>query len=112
MESVYREYPDDLDVAALYTDALMNLTPWALWDMRTGKPPPGSRAVEAKQVLDCALAKEDGLQHPGLLHLYIHLMEMSGKPESALTIADRLRDLVPDAGHLRHMPSRESHPSP
>jgi tetratricopeptide (TPR) repeat protein len=111
MESVYRDFSDDLDVAALYADALMNLTPWALWDLRTGDPTPESRAVEAKHVLDISLAKEDGIQHPGLLHLYIHLMEMSGKPESALTIADRLRDLVPDVGHLRHMPSRKSHPA-
>ena len=111
MESVYREFSDDLDVAALYADALMNLTPWALWDLRTGDPTPESRAVEAKHILDRALAKDYGLQHPGILHLYIHLMEMSGEPESALTIADRLRDLVPDAGHLRHMPSRKSHPA-
>jgi tetratricopeptide (TPR) repeat protein len=109
MKSVYKEFSEDLDVAALYADALMNLTPWALWDMRTGEPTPASRALEAKDVLDRALSREDGLYHPGLLHSYIHLMEMSGKPEAALTIADSLRDLVPDAGHLRHMPSRKSH---
>ena len=108
MESVYRKFSDDLDVAALYADALMNLTPWALWDIHTGEPTPGSRVLEAKQVLDQGIATEDGFKHPGLLHSYIHLMEMSSTPEKALTIADRLRDLVPDAGHLRHMPSRES----
>ena len=37
--------------------------------------------------------------------MYIHLMEMSARPEDALRAADRLRDLVPDAGHLRHMPT-------
>jgi tetratricopeptide (TPR) repeat protein len=108
MESVYEKFIDDLDVAALYADALMNLTPWALWDIRTGEPTPGSRVLEAKQVLDRGIAIGDGFKHPGLLHSYIHLMEMSSTPEKALTIADRLRDLVPDAGHLRHMPSRES----
>ena len=40
-----------------------------------------------------------------MLHLYIHLMEMSPTPEQAMNVADRLRDLVPDAGHLRHMPT-------
>ncbi len=30
MREVYRGHPDDLDVAALFADALMNLTPWAL----------------------------------------------------------------------------------
>lgn len=32
-------------------------------------------------------------------------MEMSPTPELALSVADRLRGLVPDAGHLLHMPS-------
>jgi hypothetical protein len=43
--------------------------------------------------------------HPGLLHLYVHLMEMSPFPEKALRQADRLRTLVPDMGHLVHMPT-------
>ena len=30
---------------------------------------------------------------------------MSAHPEEALPIVDHLRDLVPDAGHLRHMPT-------
>lgn len=37
--------------------------------------------------------------------MYIHLMEMSSTPEKALAVADRLPGLVPDAGHLHHMPS-------
>jgi tetratricopeptide (TPR) repeat protein len=49
----------------------------------------------------------DGLagawDHPGLLHMYIHLMEMSPHPERALRQGDRLSTLVPDAGHLLHM---------
>lgn len=105
MRDVYGKFPHDLDVAALFADALMNLTPWALWDIRTGKPAEGAHTLEVKDVLDKALALEGGLEHPGLLHLYIHFMEMSKSPESALTIADKLRGLVPDAGHLQHMPS-------
>ncbi|KAE9363790.1 TPR domain protein [Stipitochalara longipes BDJ] len=105
MEPVYKDFSEDVDVATLYADALMNLTPWALWDRRTGEPTPGSRVLEAKEVLEHALSGEAGLRHPGLLHCYIHLMEMSSTPEKALTIADRLPALVPDAGHLLHMPS-------
>ncbi|MBV7694716.1 hypothetical protein [Streptomyces sp. TRM70350] len=105
MRAVYDLAPDDLDIATLYADALMNLTPWQLWDIRTGEPAEGARTPEAKAVLDRAIATEDGARHPGALHLYIHLMEMSATPESALTVADRLRGLVPDAGHLLHMPS-------
>ncbi|KAK0634221.1 TPR domain protein [Immersiella caudata] len=103
MEPVYHNFPDDLDVMALYVDALMNLTPWKLWDLRTGEPADGARTLEAKEILEKGLAKD--AYHPGLLHLYIHLMEMSGHPERALRWADNLRGLVPDAGHLNHMPT-------
>ncbi|MFF0156229.1 hypothetical protein ACFYRY_01625 [Streptomyces sp. NPDC005263] len=105
MRTVHALAPDDLDIATLYADALMNLTPWQLWDLRTGEPAEGARTSEAKAVLDRALATDAGRRHPGVLHLYIHLMEMSPAPELALPVADRLRGLVPDAGHLHHMPS-------
>jgi len=105
MRGVYRAFPDDLDVATLFADALMNLTPWALWDQSTGQPADGAATVEARAVLDRALEHPGGRSHPGLLHLYIHLMEMSARPEEALRAADQLTDLVPDAGHLRHMPT-------
>ena len=105
MRAVHELAPDDLDIATLYADALMNLTPWQLWDLRTGEPAVGARTLEAKDVLDRALAAGTGPDHPGVLHMYIHLMEMSPTPEKALSIADRLRGLVPDAGHLHHMPS-------
>jgi tetratricopeptide (TPR) repeat protein len=105
MRGVYRAFPDDLDVAALFADALLNLTPWALWDQITGEPADGAATIEAKAVLDRALAGLQGRDHPGVLHLYIHLMEMSARPEDALQAADRLTELVPDAGHLRHMPT-------
>ncbi|MFJ4466710.1 hypothetical protein ACIP2X_04230 [Streptomyces sp. NPDC089424] len=105
MRAVHALAPGDLDLATLYADALMNLTPWQLWDIRTGEPARGARTLEAKAVLDRALATDEGLRHPGVLHMYIHLMEMSATPEAALDVADRLRGLVPDAGHLQHMPS-------
>jgi tetratricopeptide (TPR) repeat protein len=105
MGGVYAEYGDDLDVAALYADALVNITAWQLWDVRTGQPAPGARTLEARRVLETAMARPGGMEHPGLLHLYIHLIEMSGHPEDALPAAEALRHLVPDAGHLVHMPS-------
>ena len=43
--------------------------------------------------------------HPGLLHLHVHLMEMSPHPEAALVTGDRLREVSPDMGHLVHMPT-------
>ncbi|KUM95730.1 hypothetical protein AQI88_16445 [Streptomyces cellostaticus] len=105
MRAVYERAPDDADIATLYADALMNLTPWQLWNLRTGEPAEGARTLEAKAVLDRALATDAGAAHLGILHMYIHLMEMSPTPEAALPVADRLRGLVPDAGHLQHMPS-------
>ena len=105
MREVYQKYPDDLDVAALFAEALMNLTPWALWDLGTGEPAVGASTLEAKAVLEAAMAQEGGTVHPGLLHMFIHLMEMSPRPEEALQVGDWLRDLAPDAGHLRHMPT-------
>ncbi len=105
MREVYRSHPGDLDVAALFADALLNLTPWALWDIATGEPAQGAATLEAKAVLEQALASSEGREHPGVLHMYIHLMEMSARPEDALAAGDLLRNLVPDAGHLRHMPT-------
>ncbi|GAB2452434.1 hypothetical protein GCM10027162_56590 [Streptomyces incanus] len=105
MLAVYESAPDDPDVAALCADALMNLTPWQLWDLGTGHPAADARTLEAKAVLDRALGGDSGARHPGVVHLYIHLMEMSPTPEAALMVADRLRGAVPDAGHLHHMPS-------
>ena len=105
MASLAEVYPDDIDVSALAADALVNLTAWALWDTRTGEPAPGSRVVEAKRMLDDALSTAAGREHPMILHLYLHTMEMSATPQEALPAADLLRGLVPAAGHLQHMPS-------
>src|SRR5438093_9669922 len=43
--------------------------------------------------------------HPCALHLYIHADEASREPVRAEAAADRLRPLMPGAGHLVHMPS-------
>ena len=105
MREVYRRHPDDLDVTALFADALMNITPWRLWDQATGQPAPGAATEEAREALERALGAPAAAEHPGVLHVYVHLMEMSPFPERALPAADRLRGLVPDAGHLEHMPT-------
>jgi tetratricopeptide (TPR) repeat protein len=43
--------------------------------------------------------------HPGANHYYIHATEASPSPEKAAASAERLRTLVPGAGHLVHMPA-------
>lgn len=105
LRQVYREHPDDLDVATLFADALMLLTPWALWDQTTGKPAAGSYTVEAMDVLETALQDPAADGHPGVLHMYVHLMEMSPHPERALPAGEKLALTAPDAGHLVHMVS-------
>jgi tetratricopeptide (TPR) repeat protein len=105
MKGVYERFPDDLDIASLYADSIMNLSAWDLWDLKTGEPTKGARSSEAKDILEKVLQQDGAHQHPGVPHLYIHLMEMSKTPEVALNCADRLRKLAPDAGHLVHMPS-------
>ena len=102
---LYRDHPDDLDVIAIHLDALLGVRPWELWDLRTGEPEPGVPTLEAKDVADRALVDPQARQHPGVLHMAIHLMEMSGQPETALWVADWARDVVPDGGHLVHMPT-------
>ena len=104
MRTVHKTHPDDLDVTALLAEAIMNRTPWQLWDLETGKPADGADTIEAIGLLDRAFESLDGAwKHPGLLHMYIHLMEMSPNPERALRHGDALTGLVPDAGHLVHM---------
>lgn len=104
MRMVHQAHSGDPDVAALFAEAMMNRTPWQLWDLPTGRPAEGADTLEAIAVLETALEEIDaGWKHPGLLHMYIHLMEMSPTPEKALPHGDRLSTLVPDAGHLLHM---------
>ncbi|MDF1793747.1 MAG: hypothetical protein P1U88_17680 [Thalassobaculaceae bacterium] len=107
MRAVHETHPDDLDIAALFAESAVTCTPRMLFDLRTGKPNPQSLTVEALDVLETALARcaRDSIDHPGVLHMHIHALEMSSDPERALTSADTLRGMAPDAGHLEHMPA-------
>ncbi|NVK96953.1 hypothetical protein KQ247_19265 [Ruegeria pomeroyi] len=106
MRAAFAAHPGHLDLRAIYAESLLNLTPWQMWDLATGQPAAGAATREAQEVLETALSEAPGaMHHPGLLHLYVHLMEMSPTPEKALKAADVLRTLVPDAGHLVHMPT-------
>lgn len=107
LRRVHRAYPNDPDVAALFAEALITRTPRRLWDVRTGKPARNSDVLEALAVCDRAIALADAhsmAPPPAILHLHIHIMEMSNEPERAMRSADLLGGLCPDAGHLNHMP--------
>ncbi len=106
MREAYRAHPDDVDIRTIFAEAILNRTPWKMWDLRTGEPAPGAGTLEAREVLESAFRDLPGaMDHPGLLHLHVHLMEMSPFPEVALATGDRLRELTPDMGHLVHMPT-------
>ncbi|KAH7366936.1 TPR repeat-containing protein [Plectosphaerella cucumerina] len=103
MAEVYKRFgADDLDVAAFYPEALMCMRPRQLWSLDTGEPTTRD-TTDARAAIEEALAREGGYGHPGLNHLYIHLMEMSPTSHLALPAADRLRTLAPDGSHLEHM---------
>ena len=100
MKALSQKYPDDLDAATLYAESLMDLNPWKLWSL-DGKP--GENTAEIVRVLESVLARDPN--HAGANHYYIHAVEASPNPERALPSAHRLDTLVPQAGHLVHMPA-------
>lgn len=100
MGELTRKYPDDLDAATLYAESAMNLRPWKLWTL-DGKPADGTEEILA--VLESVMRRNP--DHLGANHYYIHAIEASPYPERGLASAERLRTLVPAAGHLVHMPA-------
>jgi len=107
MREVYQDYCDDHDVMALFAEAMMTRTPWKLWDVALGVPPANADTYEALEVVERSISINDAEgapPHPAILHLHIHITEMSDEPERAMRSADLLVDLCPDAGHLNHMP--------
>ncbi|NGP88510.1 hypothetical protein G3569_09090 [Aliifodinibius halophilus] len=99
MGKLAEKYPNDLDAQTLYAEALMDLHPWNYWK-KNGETQPWTPKI--LKVLESVMKRDP--DHPGANHLYIHAVEAE-KPEKALASANRLRTLVPGAGHLVHMPS-------
>jgi len=101
MAALSDAYPDDLDIAALAAEAAMDTQPWDYW--QPGGHDPKGRAGDAIKRIEGILAKDP--LHAGAIHLYIHLVEASDRPERAEKYADTLAALMPGAGHIVHMPS-------
>jgi tetratricopeptide (TPR) repeat protein len=101
MAQVSHQYPDDLDIAVLSAEAIMDTQPWDYWEK--GGVKSKGRAGEALASLERVLkAKPD---HPGAIHYYIHLVEASTTPARAAPYAAKLAALMPGQGHIVHMPS-------
>jgi tetratricopeptide (TPR) repeat protein len=98
MRKVSEAYPDDLDAATLYADALFLL-----------EPRRGTRDVKepAVQRLHATLEKilAVDVHHPGACHLYIHATESTVVPGKAEACAEFLMKSIPGASHINHMPS-------
>jgi len=99
MRDLHNRYPDDLDIATLFAESLMDLRPWNYW---TRDMQPYPETAEVLNVLESVLARNPN--HPGAIHLYIHSVELA-RPQLAEAAAERLWTLAPGAGHLVHMPS-------
>eukprot|EP00941_MAST-03F_sp_MAST-3F-sp1_P003777 g3777.t1 len=112
MNVAWQELPDNADMIALFVESLMNLRPWKLWKRSVEKkdsfglfnePDPS----DIQSLLERALKANP--HHPGICHMYIHLMEMSNDPGRAIQLGAcsslRLAQSFPDSGHLLHMPS-------
>jgi tetratricopeptide (TPR) repeat protein len=100
MREVATQFPDDLEVQTLFAESLMDLMPWEYYE---ADGTPKRETIEVIDALEFVLAKNP--EHPGAIHLYIHAVEATDAPERAEPYADRLRNLVPGAGHLVHMPA-------
>lgn len=101
MVALSDKYPDDLELAVLAAEAAMDTQPWDYWEPR-GKEPKG-RGADIQKRLERVLAEDP--DHPWAIHLYIHFVEASDRPERGEPYADRLAALMPGAGHIVHMPS-------
>ena len=101
MAKVAAQFADDDEIATLYAEAVMDLSPWNYW--KPGGREPNPQSVPIVPTLERVLTRN--ANHPGAIHLYIHAVEASDRPKRAEPYADRLRGAIPGAGHLVHMPS-------
>lgn len=98
MRVVRDKYPDDLDAATLYADALFLLEP------RRGDRDLNAPNIQRLHgVLESVLDRD--ARHPGACHLYVHATESTAKPDKAITCAEFLGSSIPGASHINHMPS-------
>jgi tetratricopeptide (TPR) repeat protein len=101
MRDVAAKFPRDNDIATIYADALMNVSPWDYWE--AGGARLKAPVAELVDTLEGVLQRRS--DHAGAIHLFIHAVEASANPRRAERYADRLVGLMPGAGHIVHMPT-------
>eukprot|EP00811_Abedinium_folium_P007306 NODE_1673_length_2406_cov_7.585344.p1 GENE.NODE_1673_length_2406_cov_7.585344~~NODE_1673_length_2406_cov_7.585344.p1 ORF type:complete len:676 (-),score=192.74 NODE_1673_length_2406_cov_7.585344:317-2344(-) len=115
MGEIHKQHGMHADISALYAEACMQLSPWALFDWQHGgvARPGCLQALEAaRTVLLSSInqRRSEGLHpHAGCSHFLIHLLEQSARPEDCLQTCDDLIEYLfkrgAGEGHLHHMPS-------
>lgn len=91
MRENYVMYPDDMDIAAIYAESILNLTPWSYYkpinhsDDQSSQR--NSHVKELKEEMKGALAVLRALldkspSHPLALHLWIHVTEAGSFPST------------------------------
>jgi len=100
MKAVARQYPDDPDIQVMAAEAAMTSNAWKLWSL-DGNAAPGTEDIVS--TLELVLSKHP--THAGANHYYIHAIEASPHPERGIAAAQRLKGMMPAAGHIEHMPA-------
>src|SRR5690606_31527660 len=85
MRKLHQKYPDDLDAAVLFAEALMDTMPWDYW---TKDLQPKPATVEVLAALENVIRQDP--DHAGANHFYIHAVEAGPRPELGIPAADRL----------------------
>ena len=62
MRRVYQANPDNLDICTLFVEALMNRTPWQLWDLKSGDYASGASTEEILVVINRAFEAQTEAQ--------------------------------------------------
>lgn len=101
LKEAYEKYQGNSFVATLYAESLMNAHAWDFYERKGGKPRPWTQEILTLLEKILVADPENPLAH----HLYLHATEAGSDFTGALKSADRLKTLVPAAGHLVHMPS-------
>ena len=109
MAQMYRDYPDDPDVASLYALALLGTMSRSL--IGTADAHEGHSAglagsetqARVADILEAVLRAHP--EHPGALHYFLHNQDDPAHAARALPAARTFARLAPDSSHARHMPA-------
>ena len=81
MRKPFQSHPHDLDLRSAFAEAIMNETPWQMWDLKTGQPTPGAGTDEA---VDKGAAGSGFGPHQDVGARFMPLQEGSGVGEVRL----------------------------